>query len=683
MKNKITYFLMYVVAIIACSLSVYTQTFNKLSAGIMLGGAFNLHSGTLITNEGLLYCGTFNGTTSLRWIAGNYANLPLNETWSISPRIYYHKASGSFEADNIVQPLIALSDGTTTTLNTKHSLDVSLDYITLDAIGQNFITDKMYLGLGVSIGIPTRNAFEQYESIISPKGVTFLDGSNTRRIAAGYFTDKQGNIASNTIRIGAVANLGTLIPLSPSFILNPEVSFQYSFLNVISDVDWKVHALRGSIGLMYVLETSKLPQPLPAEPPTLPIQIVSIPPAIALLDVQNINSDGSLENYAELTVNNHRTLDILPLLPYIFFEAKTDVLINRYHILNNTTSSNFSEAQLPNNQLDVYHDILNIIGFRMKKYPDAVLYLTGCIEPLDDGNDKVLSIKRAESIRTYLHETWGIANERILVQSRILPLITSNRKIVDGRAENRRVEMTTNDQRILAPVFIKNAKTTILPNSLRLNPTVIYKGAIESVDYSLLDNTGKLLTTTHSNNTESIVLNTTNLNLSDVKSNQVVTAVMSIKTDSGSIVKAERSIPLRRTFTSSRSNSQIVRDTLIERYSLILFNYDRASTISGENDQIMRLIRSRISTNSDVRIDGMTDYIGSEDKNLKLSQARATVVQSSINDFVKPESQHINGLGEVDLFDNTLPEGRFYNRRVFVEIATPLLPDLDEEGGMR
>ncbi|MBS1538036.1 MAG: OmpA family protein [Bacteroidetes bacterium] len=683
MKNKITYFLMYVVAIIACSLSVYTQTFNKLSAGIMLGGAFNLHSGTLTTNEGLLDCGTFNGTTSLRWIAGNYANLPLNETWSISPRIYYHKASGSFEADNIVQPLIALSDGTTTTLNTKHSLDVSLDYITLDAIGQNFITDKMYLGLGVSIGIPTRNAFEQYESIISPKGVTFIDGSNTRRIAAGYFTDKQGNIASNTIRIGAVANLGTLIPLSPSFILNPEVSFQYSFLNVISDADWKVHALRGSIGLMYVLETSKLPQPLPAEPPTLPIQIVSIPPAIALLDVQNINSDGSLENYAELTVNNHRTLDILPLLPYIFFEAKTDVLINRYHILNNTTSSNFSEAQLPNNQLDVYHDILNIIGFRMKKYPDAVLYLTGCIEPLDDGNDKVLSIKRAESIRTYLHETWGIANERILVQSRILPLITSNRKIVDGRAENRRVEMTTNDQRILAPVFIKNAKTTISPNSLRLNPTVIYKGAIESVDYSLLDNTGKLLTTTHSNNTESIVLNTTNLNLSDVKSNQVVIAVMSIKTDSGSIVKAERSIPLRRTFTSSRSNSQIVRDTLIERYSLILFNYDRASTISGENDQIMRLIRSRISTNSDVRIDGMTDYIGSEDKNLKLSQARATVVQSSINDFVKPESQHINGLGEVDLFDNTLPEGRFYNRRVFVEIATPLLPDLDEEGGMR
>ncbi len=648
----------------------------------MLGGALNMHSTNLTTNEGVLNCGTFTNTNTLRWTAGNYANIPLGESWSLSPRLYYHKADGIFDADNTVSPLIALKDGSTVTLNTTHTLDVSLDYLTLDAIAQHFLTDRIYGGLGVSVGLATRNAFEQNENIISPKGATFLDGSTTRRIVSGNFTDKEGNIASNTIRIGAVANVGMMIPLSPSFILNPEVSFQYSILNVISDVSWKVNALRGSIGLMYVLEAPKAPAPPPLpEPPPLPVQVVSIPPAVAMLDIQNVNSDGSAENYAELTVNKHRTMDILPLLPYVFFEAKTDTMVSRYHALTPATTSGFTEEQLPNNQLTVYHDVLNIIGSRMKKHPEATLNLTGCIEPLDDGNENSLAAKRSEAIRTYLHDTWGISNERITVQSRKLPQIASNRNVTEGRAENRRVEITTNDERILAPVFVKNAKTTVTPSALRMNPTVIYQGNIKSAEYILSDNTGRVLSTVQSAKAESVSINTATGNFADLKSNQTVTAKMNVTTDSGNVISVERVVPVRRTYTSARGNAQIVKDTLIEHYSLILFNFDRASTISSENDQIMRLIRSRVRTNSDVKIEGMTDSIGSSQGNLRLSEARAKMFQDNLNAFVKPQSQTINALGEVDLFDNSLPEGRFYNRRVFIEIATPLLPDIDDDGG--
>lgn len=682
MKNKITLAILSFLICVASSFHVAAQPLNKLSAGIMLGGSLNMHNTTLTTNEGVLNCGTFTNTTSLRWLAGNYANIPIDEYWSISPRLYYHKANGAFEADNTVHPLIALPDGSTTTLNTTHTLDVSLDYLTLDGIAQRFLTDRFYVGLGFSFGLATRNAFEQNENIITPKGATFLDGSTSRRIVAGNFTDKQGNIASNTIRIAAVANAGMMIPLSQSFILNPEVSFQYSFLNVISDADWKVHALRGSIGLMYVFETTKAPPvQAPPEPPAPPVPIAAIPPAVAMFDVQNINTDGSAENYAELTINNHRTMDILPLLPYIFFEAKTDVMVNRYNVLNASSTSGFTEQQLPNNQLAVYHEILNIIGSRMKKFPDATLNLTGCIEPLDDGNEGALAMKRAEAIRTYLHDTWGITNERITVQSRKLPQIASNRGVADGRAENRRVEITTNDQRILAPVFIKNAKTTVTPSALRMNPTVVYQGTIKSAEYTLSDNTGRVLSTAQSAKTESISMNTATMNFADLKSNQTVTAKMNITTDSGKVITVERFVPVRRTFTSARGNAQIVKDTLIEHYSLILFNFDRASTISSENDQIMQLIRSRVRTNSDVKIEGMTDSIGSSQGNLRLSEARAKMFQDNLNAFVKPQSQTINGLGEVNLFDNALPEGRFYNRRVFIEIATPLMPDIDDDGG--
>ena len=176
-------------------------------------------------------------------------------------------------------------------------------------------------------------------------------------------------------------------------------------------------------------------------------------------------------------------------------------------------------------------------------------------------------------------------------------------------------------------------------------------------------------------------MNTATMNFADLKSNQTVTAKMNITTDSGKVITVERFVPVRRTFTSARGNAQIVKDTLIEHYSLILFNFDRASTISSENDQIMQLIRSRVRTNSDVKIEGMTDSIGSSQGNLRLSEARAKMFQDNLNAFVKPQSQTINGLGEVNLFDNALPEGRFYNRRVFIEIATPLMPDIDDDGG--
>ena len=79
----------------------------------------------------------------------------------------------------------------------------------------------------------------------------------------------------------------------------------------------------------------------------------------------------------------------------------------------------------------------------------------------------------------------------------------------------------------------------------------------------------------------------------------------------------------------------------------------------------------------------MTDALGREESNKRLSESRAKVVQDEINAFIKPEKLTINGLGEVTLFNNELPEGRFYNRRVFVEIATPLNPDLDEEGALK
>lgn len=680
--NKRTQLFLMLVAFAVCMQYSNAQTGNKLAAGINANAAVNMHRGALTTNEGVLECGSFENATTLGWTLGNYANIPLTPSIAFAPSLYYHKANGTFTASNPVTPLIALQDGSTTPLSTEHALSVSLDYVTLDAMLRYYLDTKWYAALGPSVGFTTRNAFEQEEHILSPTGATFVDGSTTRRIAAGNFTDNNGHLAGNNIRISAVAGIGAMFPLGESFILNPEISYQYSFSNVISINDWKVHSLRVGAGLMYVLSA---PPPPPLPPPVedkkeAPVAQV-MPPPMALLDVHNIETDGTELNYAEVTVNQHRTQDILPLLPYVFFESGSADLSERYTPLQSGNTSSFTETTLPNDQIAVYHHLLNIIGLRMKRYTNTTLSVTGCVEPKDESGKNSLAMNRATNVKKYLHDVWGISEDRITTRSRELPEIVSTRRIDDGRTENRRAEITASDPRILAPVYVRNAKNTVTPNEVLLQPEVVYQGTVKEAEYTIKDNSGSVLFTTKQSSDDKVRAKLSDAVIHDPT--KPLLATVKITTDDGRVTEAQRPIPVRRTFTSSRANAQVVRDTLIERYSMLLFNFDRASTIASNNDQILSLIRSRIRTSSSVDIEGMTDYIGRKKNNQRLSESRANAVEKSITDFIKPVAVDTKGLGEVDLFDNTIPEGRFYNRRVFVEIATPLNTELDEEGELR
>ncbi len=684
MKNGLKQLLL-LILLSASTSNLMAQSMNRLSAGLYGGAALNMHQGTLTTNEGVLECGSFENATSLRWFVGNQVNIPIGENWALSPRLYYHKANGSFEASNVVQPLIALRDGSTTTLKTSNTLDVALDYVSLDLLASYFLTERLYACGGLTLGLPTRNAFEQNESILSPSGATFSDGSTVHRIAAGYFTDKSGSIATNNIRIAAVLGLGMMIPLNEQFVINPEVSFQYGFTNIISDASWKVHALRAGAGILYVLGKHKVedvPPPPPPAPPA-PVAVMPIPPPMASLEVNNVEAGGSLGVSAEITLHDHRTLDILPLLPYVFFEGGSSSMLDRYHAIPASATGSFTENELPNDQLAVYHDLLNIVGARMKRYPQSTLTLTGCLDPKDDAGKTALSSARAEAVRSYLKSVWGIADERLILQSRALPEMVSNRNVADGRVENRRVELSTNDDRVLAPVFVRNAKRSVEPQQLRMRPTAMYQGKITSAECRIVDASGTVLSRATNTGNDAADFNTSSLGMQDYRGTKPLTAVFEMTTDSGKTVRSERTIPIRKTFTSSRGNADIVHDTIIERYSMILFNFDRASTIAGSNEQVMRMIRSRVRTTSTVNIEGMTDVIGLPPNNQRLSEARAMAVREDIVSRIKPEKLTTKGLGEVTLFDNTLPEGRFYNRRVFVEIETPILPELDEEGGVQ
>jgi outer membrane protein OmpA-like peptidoglycan-associated protein len=150
-----------------------------------------------------------------------------------------------------------------------------------------------------------------------------------------------------------------------------------------------------------------------------------------------------------------------------------------------------------------------------------------------------------------------------------------------------------------------------------------------------------------------------------------LTATLSAGTDGEGQVVAVRNIPVRRTVRSQRFSGEVVRDSVLERYALMFFDFDTPN-VSDFNTQVVRLIQGRVQTNSAVRITGLTDRIGESDYNLSLSKQRAESSARRIQSRIVPEAISTKGAGETLIYNNDLPEGRFYNRTVIVEIATPV-----------
>ena len=129
--------------------------------------------------------------------------------------------------------------------------------------------------------------------------------------------------------------------------------------------------------------------------------------------------------------------------------------------------------------------------------------------------------------------------------------------------------------------------------------------------------------------------------------------------------------------TTEKKRVERIKDTTIERYSLILFPFDR-SDAGPLNERIMRdYVYNRCKPNSLVEVIGHTDVVGLYEHNQKLSERRSNTVYKDIKKYTKGKVGKLTvyGVGEDEpLYDNSLPEGRFYNRTVQVIIRTPIEP---------
>ncbi len=364
--------------------------------------------------------------------------------------------------------------------------------------------------------------------------------------------------------------------------------------------------------------------------------------------------------------------ETVPLLHYVFFEQGKATLPSRYKTLTSAQTGEFRQHKLPPDVLEQYHHLLNILGYRLRRNPGAVVTLTGCNDGVLEKGNLDLSRRRVETVRDYLVSVWGIAPRRIVIRNRGIPERPSPLTTPEGMEENRRVEIVTTPD-IMGPAVRKEIQRTLNPSKVVFNLFIEASEGLRRWDLHVTQDGNELRTSDgYSTYPDSIAWNWRTVKGELPATESPLQYYLHAMDAAGNEVSTEpKSIPVHLR-TLERKRALNLPDRRIEKISLILFDFN-SSEVVGRNEQILNEVKKRVASGSSILVQGHTDRTGDARYNLVLSAKRAKSVARRLTAILGPLSIRYEGLGEEPLlFDNDTPEGRFYCRTVQVAIETPI-----------
>jgi outer membrane protein OmpA-like peptidoglycan-associated protein len=578
--------------------------------------------------------------------------------------------------------------------------------------------NNFHFNLGARLGQNITKEFSQVETITKPDGVgTFLDsagndsGKRTRNEYSGTLID------AIDMQFGLVTGIHYELPLNKdnSMRLTPEIFYYYGLSDMVENTNWSVSSIRVSLAVKYApIEESEINEIYRKEYKidTIRIDTDLLTNELFKTGIENSKSFTDKVNNDIITTEIFTRTDTLfkqkkykldgditavgidkdgneitnpvfiieefvsnrldPLLNYIFFEDNSSTLPGRYIKLNKEQVDKFKLTDLiRDSTIKIYYNILNILGERLRKFPQSKLTLIGCNSDFDnEKNNLELSHKRADIIKEYLVNVWGIEGKRIITEARNLPLKASTPKIEpDKIAENRRVEIYSDDYRILEPIFIEKVDRTANPPVIRFKPIAESDAGIKKWEINAFQNTD----IANNFKMEKSGNQLSNIDWKLEQNQEIIPKLpealqynLSLEDTKGNVKKLESKSLDIKLISVQEKRRELKGDYEIEKFSIILFEFDQSS-IDETNKKIIDFIKGRISPNSEIEITGYTDRTGNPDYNQKLSEQRANTVKSALN---RKDATAI-GTGQNELlYSNDTPEGRFYCRTVNILVKT-------------
>lgn len=568
---------------------------------------------------------------------------------------------------------------------------------------------SVHAGVGFSTFLS--GTYRQSERL-DTTGLTFSTLRTERNVLSGAMSNFAPILPS--VRLGASYE----IPLSEKgqWLIAPEASIALSLGNVVNglqgaNASWTMSSARVGVSVRYSPERTT---PLSAEEMRILQErenqlyekriaeckaITPVPQVVSLAkqfnisakitDVRGIKTDGSVVENPTINIEEFLASRSRYVLNNIFFGLASADISPRYERIRAEESAgfrfeNFAEAGV----LQIYYHVLNIVGKRLTQNPKADITLIGHADGLTEKNEKRLAQSRAEKIKEYLVSTWGIAENRIKIQTALSRTPTG----IDGdelleAEEQRRVEIQSNNRMILEELRFDYFVRVIEPPKVRITFDISSNAGIGewSVEAKQHEASGTALRTAterykrlfakRGTSSDEKILEweiAKSENLPQSREPIEVELRAASSTDANAPVvfnTTVRTIPVTLVSVADKER-QRVADKRTDSYTLFSFAYGTNAPISGNADvqRVVAAIKQTLKPGAQVTVSGYTDTRGNEITNGILAQQRANAVAG----LIAFPNMIINSFGATKINDNALPEGRFYNRFVQVDVQTPL-----------
>lgn len=651
-KYKFTFlFLVLVFTGISGIAQTEKRTEPKWWFGLSGAANFNTYRGTTqLLNESITVPTAFHKGKGIKPYASILTEYRPNKTFGFMLNVAYDNRGGKFE--EVIAPCNCPADLTT-----------QLSYV---AVEPSFrlapFSNAFYLFIG-----PTFNF-----NVVK----TFSYDQNKQYYIKGDWSSLRKTV------MAAQAGAGIDIPVSKKssatqMTVSPFASFQTDMFQSPRTIEtWSVYTIRAGIALKF--GTGKINTVATVASPAAVVPIVT-PIVIVEKEVQfSVRAP-------KFIPTKRQVKESFPIRNSVFFDMGTVEIPKRYILLNANDAASFKEEQLqddqPNNlrtgrsarQMAVYYNVLNITGSRMRMNPNTTIVLTGSSD-----NHPEEGKQMAENVKGYLVGTFAIDASRIKTEGRDKPIIPSEqpgatKELALLREGDRRVDINSTSPDIMMQIggTLTNDMRPVQIRAYQQDPLdshVIFTATGASNEYKswsveLTDENNTMQSFGPFTGDQASIPGKTILGNNSQGNYKIV---MVAQTNAGLTVRKE-------SFVSLIKTDDAKQDGL--RYS-ILFDFDKSKTIESYENFLVQVVSPLIPENGTVIIHGHTDIIGETAYNMNLSKERSNSAQKIIeNALIKLGTKGVRfenyAFGE-DLsmapFDNNLPEERFYNRTVIIDI---------------
>ena len=366
------------------------------------------------------------------------------------------------------------------------------------------------------------------------------------------------------------------------------------------------------------------------------------------------------------TVITQEQTSTFTTLPLLFFEENSSILSSRYRTLSPEQARGYSYNDSANVQLEVTHDVLNVIGYRLSRQSDTMVIRAYADNTIEQASCD-LARARARAVADYLQNTWGISADRLVIDvgvSTCAPPVASSEASAEGMSENRRVELFTRNSEYYLPV-VQQRVTTAIESDLDQVEINIGDDADTVMSWTILikQGTSQISTLRGTGPVSTYGLELREEQRAKLASGVPISLNLSVLMSGGDTIQTRLVVPVD------------VVDNNQKLQSLSLTTFDvRSSLLSNRDKELLTEFLRRLTPGDKVSVIGYSDNRGQYESNKRLSLLRAQTVAGFIRQQ-RPDCTIVEILGvasdrkPLGVSGYDLPEERFMSRTVQLEIV--------------